>query len=87
MQFALSFTAFLAVGVAVAGAQPVERPQDAVKRCIEVVRKTRSFEWFDAYYNPGTKRVEDNVNNLQVAARIPFRSCMAEQGFPLESLK
>ena len=84
MKFGLLVPAFCLLGAGSVAAQPVAGPDAAVKRCVQVVRQMQGSNWFDAYYNPATRSVEDNVTyNYQVEARYPFRKCMAELGYPM----
>jgi hypothetical protein len=56
-----------------------------VSECINFVHALGdSFKKFDAYYNPATGRVENNV--MYVAdqpAIFQFNKCMAQHGLPL----
>ena len=55
----------------------------AVKSCIQVARDA-GYPTFDAFYNPASKSVENNVTNvLNQGALFPFNKCMAAEGFPL----
>ena len=57
--------------------------QQAAKTCIKVVHDS-GYALFDAFYNPATKVVENNVAYVyQKPALFPFNKCMAQQGFPL----
>jgi hypothetical protein len=58
----------------------------AVSKCVDIVR-SKGDEWskgFDAFYNPATGRLENNV--VYAGGREPlfrFNKCMVQQGFPL----
>lgn len=60
--------------------------ENAVKLCVADVHGTGAYyEHFDAYYNPATKSVENNVVYVgQQGALYLFRKCMASQGLPLK---
>lgn len=63
----------------------------AVNACIKVVRNTKVepgfssfFKNFDAYYNPNTKLVYNNAQNVgDQKALFVFKKCMTEIGYPL----
>jgi hypothetical protein len=56
---------------------------NAVQVCIQVTHKS-GYPYFDAFYNPATKRVENNISlAYQQPALFYFNKCMASQGFPL----
>ena len=74
-------------------AQQIASLTDAVSKCVFIIRNSAPKEgWpgadaytsFDAYYNPGSGRVE---NNVVVQGGRPalyaFNKCMAARGFPL----
>lgn len=55
----------------------------AVERCVATVRE-QGDKSFDAFYNPATKKVENNAYYvLERPALFRFNKCMATQGFPL----
>jgi hypothetical protein len=63
----------------------------AVKICVDKVHSSpprdaiqaQFLREFDAYYNPGTKRVMNNgYRNGDIPAQYEFNKCMAAQGFP-----
>ncbi|MFM0687358.1 hypothetical protein PQQ77_15375 [Paraburkholderia strydomiana] len=64
--------------------------KQAVAQCVTRVRASapagneQFYTGFDAYYNPASGRVMNNVQyNGQVPALYAFNKCMASQGFPL----
>jgi hypothetical protein len=71
--------------------------EKAVKHCVDVVHQFPAhnqltlgtnedfFRHFDAFYNPATRRVENNgYLNGDIAPQYQFNKCMASQGFPLK---
>jgi hypothetical protein len=73
-------------------AKDVNTINDAVEYCVDFVRNSSgtdmekySFSKFDAYYNPATGGVADNViyTNDQLSL-FKFNKCMVNQGFPLK---
>lgn len=77
---------------------PASNDTDAIKRVIaDCVRKVRSLEtkpasdaWsgrpyaeFDAYYNQGNGRVENNNRYVDQGPNYAFNKCMASKGVPL----
>lgn len=77
---------------------PASNDTDAIKRVIaDCVRKVRGLEtkpasdaWsgrpyaeFDAYYNQGNGRVENNNRYVDQGPNYAFNKCMASKGVPL----
>ena len=65
---------------------------DAVKHCVDVVHNLPDadsfYKDFDTYYNPATRRVENNAFlNGHAPAEYQFHKCMSAQGFGLGSGK
>jgi hypothetical protein len=62
-----------------------------VKQCVAAVHAAPSemlmeefYRKFDAYYNPRTGRVENNVTTMgDQKAYFVFKKCMSEKGYPL----
>jgi hypothetical protein len=58
--------------------------KNTVEHCVEEVHQLGNKD-FDAYYNAGTNKVENNItNSWQEWALYPFRKCMAKHGLPLQ---
>jgi alpha-L-fucosidase len=60
--------------------------KNTVERCVEEVHQLHpSYQYFDAYYNVSTQKVEYNISyRYQESALYPFRKCMATHGLPLQ---
>jgi len=71
-----------------ADADNVEAIRLAISQCVKQVRANPNqgafnlvLPAFDAYYNPATHQVQDNVTYAQQKpARYAFKKCMAERG-------
>jgi hypothetical protein len=69
----------------------VQQINAVVKACVETTRAHQGpggdavlNPRFDAFYNPATGRVQDNVTMVfQQEYRFVFQKCMAEHGLPL----
>lgn len=78
-----------------AAAQNADAINKAVKHCVEFVQKSPgtdmekySFSKFDAYYNPATGLVENNVVYVDDQLSLfKFNKCMVSEGFPLGTKK
>lgn len=74
-----------------AAAQNKDSIDKAVARCVELVHKSPgtdmekySFSKFDAYYNPATGAVMNNVIYADDQLSLfKFNKCMVNEGFPL----
>jgi hypothetical protein len=61
-----------------------QKIKSVVKACVAAVHVQYGSDLFDAFYNPATQMVENNVTTQgQLPFLYNFRKCMAEQGYPL----
>ena len=58
-----------------------------VEECLKVVRSLTNNSYFDAFYNPATHKVENNVRERYGSgqtALYQFNKCMAQHGVGLK---